>query len=70
MDCKRCDRCGKVYPYNSIMYETGSYIVAAVDNNQKTGWMYEGQRIEFKDICEDCRKSFDAWFNMKKENEK
>lgn len=58
VDIKRCDRCGKVYGL-----EEGSFLlIADVEDGSQTSYACDGTPIWKKDLCEDCRVSFDKWF--------
>ena len=61
MNCKKCDRCGKYYPTNYEEYNNGSFIITTAPHDYKTNYFYCGDKIEFKDICDNCKRSFEKW---------
>lgn len=62
MDCKKCDRCGKIYPADYKKYKVGSYIITTAPPEVKVIYTWNDEQIAFRDICDDCKKSFDRWF--------
>ena len=62
MDCKKCDRCGKIYPADYKKYKVGSYIITTAPPDVKVIYTWNDEQIAFRDICDDCKKSFDWWF--------
>ena len=62
MDYKKCDRGGKIYPADYKKYNVGSYIITTAPPEVKVIYTFNGEQIAFRDICDDCKKSFDRWF--------
>ena len=61
-DAKKCDRCGKYYT-PSILFESPLEMLAA--NLSKVSSFRVEAVVPNCDLCPDCTKSFERWFDMK-----
>ena len=57
MNAKKCDRCKKFYDRNEVKYK-GS-VIDGISLTRGMSYFC----LTRKDLCDDCLKSLDKWFN-------